>query len=124
LQDWREYLEVLVAVSALKADISTLMDYADLNSSGSLDANELRNVQKSLNLKLVTKDELTRFVMACGAEHEDDAVGVDEIISVVVLTFLRQLRAEMSQQSPDEREEQVNQVLPFLVKNLNPSVGA
>ena len=120
-----------MAVSALKADISTLMDYADLNRSGSLDADELRNVQKSLNLKLVTKADLTRFVMTCGAEHEDDAVGVDEIISVVVLTFLRQARAEMSEQRPNEREqvdqqlaEQVDQVLPFLVKNLSPSVGA
>mmetsp|Transcript_41819 Transcript_41819/g.61470 ORF Transcript_41819/g.61470 Transcript_41819/m.61470 type:complete len:203 (-) Transcript_41819:228-836(-) len=93
IHDWCEYLEMLTSVSALKADIEIFFHYADLDGSGGLDAMEMKEVQSSLNLRLLSTQEITRFVMACGAEDENGDVSVDQIMSMVVLTWLRRERA-------------------------------
>ncbi len=96
LEDWCEYIDMLVSLSTLFDDIMVLLCYADFDGSGGLDADELQKTQESLNMDLISQDDLTRFVLACGAENADDDVTVDQIIQMVVMTFLRSRRSELS----------------------------
>ena len=96
LEDWCEYIDMLVSLSTLFDDIMVLLCYADFDGSGGLDADELQKTQESLNMRLISEDNLTRFVLACGAENADDDVTVDQIIQMVVMTFLRSRRSELS----------------------------
>jgi len=92
LAEWRAYIDVVVITGSLIADLKTFLEYADLDSSGGLDVTELLETQKSLCLDLLSKAQLADFVIACGAEDEDDDVPIDQIISNVVIAFLQRQR--------------------------------
>jgi hypothetical protein len=49
------------------------------NVATGLDVTELLETQKSLCLDLLSQAQLTDFVLACGAEDEDDDVAIDQV---------------------------------------------
>ena len=40
---------------------------------------ELQETQKSLCLNLLSRSQMTDFVLACGAEDEDDDVSIEQV---------------------------------------------
>lgn len=59
LDGWHAYLEMLMVGSKLRADIKAFFDYADIDGNGGLDAGELLETQATLNMNLLTLDDIS-----------------------------------------------------------------